>query len=171
MIREYKTIKYTEQDMRGFSFHRLTEEEIKELCLNRRKNRNKTITLYVFFCIAIMLVKNIHILVYILGMSLILFLGLFVLLEIHNCRNDQKKYRAEETKCIHVKIMKKLPVETAGNDDILPGGVLTISTQSFYPVIGKDITTGYESKCYTSKETYNDTHAEGKIINVIKTGR
>ena len=155
--------------MQNFHFEKLTKDEIKELCLNRRKNRNKIITLYVFFCIAIMLVKNIHILVYVLGMSLIIFLGLFVLLEMHNCRNDQKKYRAEETKCIHVKIIKKLPLETAGDNDILPGGVLTISTQSFYPVIGQDITTGYESKCYANKKTYNEAHAEGKIISILKS--
>lgn len=167
MYRERLTVIYSEEDLRGFHFEKLTRQDIRELSSSFREKRNKHLLFYLLAGITILVLFALfpQELIRILGMSLLIFLIFLTMLELMLFRKNVKQTCLEDTQCIHIKVIKKLPIENESvyNQD-------SFSDIDFYPVIGRDTTTGYESICYISKEGYENS-AEGTVVRIVKVNK
>ena len=79
------------------------------------------------------------------------------------CSASISKIKYGKGQYVEIEILEKLPIERATRHNT--GGAN--SKRYFYPVRGKDITTGYESVCYVKKEEYKSSAAQD-VIRVIR---
>lgn len=166
MEREYKTVRLTQEDKKGFHFQEVQDEErAKQICsLGKVRNRYLIGEGIVF---AIGSVTGLGCLYKgktawgMIGCLVAVCMICAVLMTLYLWGYNVKVFRSSGWMEIRIELCGKLPVEKEYS--MQTEGVNTLYT--FYPVTGKDVQTGYISKVYIGREEYEGFET-GKIINV-----
>lgn len=155
---------YTKEDEQGFSFFLVPEEEKREMLLRFRKKRKKHIFLFgmlLFPALVIYWVSHNADIDYFTSLYMVIIFFWFGLDLFCLCRNI-KGVKKGDLYYAEVELLKKLPVETEK--------IYHVDTPNetcyFYPVIGRDTTSGYETLCFVEKEQYENSseHTRIKLI-------
>lgn len=166
--------KCTEADKRGFYFEELNDKEKTE-----EKKRQKVVFILRLFgcgfgiiCMIVLIIaiatgaiacdppKLKHLAIGMFSVFGILFVFLWAV-NIGKYVKRWKDLKNNEVKCIHIEILQKLPKEYK----------LSASDYEdyFYPVMGKDLKTGYESVCYIGEEEYTEGKEHDTVlIKIVK---
>lgn len=157
---------FTDKDRAGFCVRKYTNDEIK----NNVKVFKKTVwTRRMFLLVLVILFAMIvsasnKALVTILAGSLAGGIGCFILynaiIDLLNLKIVKHGY------FIEVSVIKKLPIETRFSTGMIDG---PLETNYYYPIEGRDTSTGYVSVCYIEKKEYKNTDV-GKIIQITVRG-
>lgn len=151
MIREYKTVKLTEEDKKYFAIKKYSKESNKARLKATKAKSNKqlcTITLFSLPAVWGIVWQKSDTIKYIslLCLSAIVFLlVIYIYMRYANIHNV-----IEKGNYIEVVVLEKLEIEPEyeyGMDGLS-------SIHYFYPVKGKDTESGYESVCYISPQSY-----------------
>ncbi|MCM1158058.1 MAG: hypothetical protein NC300_05285 [Bacteroidales bacterium] len=168
MERINEQIIYTKEDEQGFSFFPVPEEEKKEMVMLYRKKRKKHIVFFGILLLPAILVhcicRNADINYFVLLYDIIVLFWFGM--DMFCYQSKLKGIQKEILLYIEVELLKKLPIESER--------VYHVDTPSetyyFYPIIGKDTTSGYEALCFVEREQYENSseQAKIKIIRSIK---
>lgn len=168
MIKAGLVSKYTKEDKAGFCFG---SPEAEELAAERKKQtqylkRMVAMSLMIFISLAAVAVclfsgvfsfeppalKNISAGIFLVGMAA--FAVLFYR-KISGCRKRIAQLDNGEARFVHIEIIEKYPEEYRGSEQTV--------VSYFYPVKGRDKTTGYESVCYIDLRQYENA-ASGDTV-------
>ena len=155
MIRDYTTIKMTEEDKKYLSFLELYPGERHNLIGNARRVELRRMIICgvitaILSIIAILLNKETQVLAWILFSSSSIFSGFWFIAQIYLSIRNIKSVKYKNIRKIEVIKIGTLPKEfetvyrVEGANDTL----------EFYPIICRDAHTNYETKLYVSKEDY-----------------
>lgn len=168
MVINRRRVRYTKEDQAGFCFN---PPDAMELAVEKRKLG--TVLIIKAFLFGIILVSAI-IFDILLAVDVMTFdppglknmtmiiIAVFVVVCAVFCAVILLKYQSRirlvkngNIKCIHIEVVEKLPEVARWSIDEW--------TSYFYPVMGRDTTTGYESVCYVDSQQYENT----KVNDVI----
>lgn len=159
MKRQGKTISFTEEDRKNFCVRRYSDLVISEnvkrfrASENRRRLRFSALALVMLGCMKLLPTIK-YLLVLCFAVSLFIFLINEYAARI-NINSAKREY------FIEFEVIEKLERE------IFTEGVLQGSPHSsFYPVIGRDITTGYISKIYLDRWEDHVLAKEGNVMRL-----
>lgn len=157
-----KEIFYTEEDLNGFSFVEVTKEEKEQVLqgiLAKNYSHIKICMLLLIPSIVLKLfVSNFEVVYFTYLYDTIIIFLLFCFLYIISL--EKKDYRKGIIHKHKVLIAEKKKMETIANS-------LSNGRSKYYPVIGKDAVTGYESICYLSQKDYSNC-SEGQMVECWK---
>lgn len=152
MVLDHTKVVYTAEDEQGFTFRQINDEDAAVELRTRRKKRNRWV-LIAFVALLIGMVVSIFfnfdgsdIFVCLYYVIVIFIAGACVLTENANIRQLRKKQVLQ----YDVVLVQKQPVietESYGAENIR-------DTKRFYPILGRDVHSGYESTCFLSEEDY-----------------
>lgn len=152
MVLDHTKVVYTAEDEQGFTFRQINDEDVAVELRARRKKRNRWV-LIAFVALLIGMVVSIFfnfdgsdIFVCLYYVIVIFIAGACVLTENANIRQLRKKQVLQ----YDVVLVQKQPVietESYGAENIR-------DTKRFYPILGRDVHSGYESTCFLSEEDY-----------------
>ena len=129
MVLDHTKVVYTAEDEQGFTFRQINDEDAAVELRARRKKRNRWV------------------LIAFVALLIVIFIaGACVLTENANIRQLRKKQVLQ----YDVVLVQKQPVietESYGAENIR-------DTKRFYPILGRDVHSGYESTCFLSEEDY-----------------
>ena len=139
MVLDHTKVVYTAEDEQGFTFRQINDEDAAVELRARRKKRNR----WVLIAFVALLIDIFVCLYYVI---VIFIAGACVLTENANIRQLRKKQVLQ----YDVVLVQKQPVietESYGAENIR-------DTKRFYPILGRDVHSGYESTCFLSEEDY-----------------
>jgi len=152
MVLDHTKVVYTAEDEQGFTFRQINDEDAAVELRARRKKRNRWV-LIAFVALFIGMVVSTFfnfdgsdIFVCLYYVIVIFIAGACVLTENANIRQLRKKQVLQHD----VVLVQKQPVietESYGAENIR-------DTKRFYPILGRDVHSGYESTCFLSEEDY-----------------
>ena len=152
MVLDHTKVVYTAEDEQGFTFRQINDEDAAVELRARRKKRKRWV-LIAFVALLIGMVVSIFfnfdgsdIFVCLYYVIVIFIAGACVLTENANIRQLRKKQVLQ----YDVVLVQKQPVietESYGAENIR-------DTKRFYPILGRDVHSGYESTCFLSEEDY-----------------
>lgn len=152
MVLDHTKVVYTAEDEQGFTFRQINDEDAAVELRTRRKKRNRWV-LIAFVALLIGMVVSIFfnfdgsdIFVCLYYVIVIFIAGACVLTENANIRQLRKKQVLQHD----VVLVQKQPVietESYGAENIR-------DTKRFYPILGRNVHSGYESTCFLSEEDY-----------------
>lgn len=162
MFVEGRCAKFSKEDLAGFKVHQRTDEEVDKI---HRSNASKQAIVLIVGLILVFTCYRVASCFDSAGIYMCFMLFGFIVicsLIIYFCMASKNKVYTESSRYIEVSIVAILPVEHVSLGD------LDYSYVSLYPVIARDISTGYESKVYVDKKIYESCN-HGDIIrrNVV----
>lgn len=165
MERYYKSIKLTNEDLNGFYFLEIQESSRKHLLKENKAKRNRYLMIEIILLFLCAGIENyffigssaIEMIVWITEICIIAAFFLTCYLWVVN----NKILLNQNLKEIEIQLIEKLEKETELETGLNNPGVLHL----YYPIIGKDIHTGYQSRVYIDKETY-DKLEKGNIVKI-----
>ena len=146
------TDNHTAEDEQGFTFRQINDEDAAVELRARRKKRNRWVLIAFVALLIGMVVSTFFnfdgsdIFVCLYYVIVIFIAGACVLTENANIRQLRKKQVLQ----YDVVLVQKQPVietESYGAENIR-------DTKRFYPILGRDVHSGYESTCFLSEEDY-----------------
>lgn len=149
MVRKGFKVSYTDEDLKGFTFS--TDEK----CIENIYLLKDTWLYLINFILFILVNIFSNSLFVSISALLVVSIELFVLIRYDYVLRRSKKH---PIKYIEVMILAKYDIEYEDDDK---------SGRMLYPVLGRDTTNGYESKCYISREQY-DCNTCGSTIKIYK---
>lgn len=161
MIREGKTVVFTEQDRQNLSVRKYTNEEIRDnLKEFNRKNNRIRVPLLLVLVVLLLAAIFAEPIAFAADIGIVLVCAAILILEmIHRLNKKTVKSRYY----IEIIVDEKKEIEEYYETSVTTG------PQSFkyYPVAGRDSVTNYRCICYISKEEYENIIYGQKIrINV-----
>ena len=162
MFVEGRRVKFSKEDLDGFKICQRTDEEIDKI---HKSNTNKQAIVLIVGLIMVFTCYRVASCLDSVGIYMcFMLLGFIVICSLitYFCMASKNKVYIESSRYIEVSVVAILPVERVSLGD------LDYSYISLYPVVARDIITGYESKVYVDKQIYNKC-AHGDIIrrNVV----
>ena len=162
MFVDGRCVKFSKEDLDGFKVHQRTDEEVDKI--HKSSTNKQAIVLIVGLILVFTCYRVANYFDSVCIYMCFMLLGFIVIcsLIVYFCMNSKNKVYTESSRYIEVSIVAMLPVEHVSLGD------LDYSYVSLYPVIVRDISTGYESKVYVDKQIYK-TCNHGDIIrrNVV----
>ena len=152
MVLDHTKVVYTAEDEQGFTFRQINDEDAAGELRTRKRKRNRWLLLAFVALFIGMIVSNFFnfdgsdIFAYIYYVIVIFVAGACVMTENANIRQLRKKHILQ----YDVILVQKHPViesESYGAENIR-------DTKRFYPILGRDVHSGYESTCFVSEEDY-----------------
>lgn len=152
MVLDHTKVVYTAEDEQGFTFRQINDEDVAVELRARRKKRNRWVLIAFVALLIGMVVSTFFnfdwsdIFVCLYYVIVIFIAGACVLTENANIRQLRKKQVLQ----YDVVLVQKQPVietESYGAENIR-------DTKRFYPILGRDVHSGYESTCFLSEEDY-----------------
>ena len=152
MVLDHTKVVYTAEDEQGFTFRQINDEDAAVELRARRKKRNRWVLIAFVALLIGMVVSTFFnfdgsdIFVCLYYVIVIFIAGACVLTENANIRQLRKKQVLQHD----VVLVQKQPVietESYGAENIR-------DTKRFYPILGRDVHSGYESTCFLSEEDY-----------------
>ena len=152
MVLDHTKVVYTAEDEQGFTFRQINDEDAAVELRARRKKRNRWVLIAFAALLIGMVVSTFFnfdgsdIFVCLYYVIVIFIAGACVLTENANIRQLRKKQVLQ----YDVVLVQKQPVietESYGAENIR-------DTKRFYPILGRDVHSGYESTCFLSEEDY-----------------
>lgn len=140
--------KFSEEDLKGFKIYQRSSEELDSI---HRSNVIEQVTFTVlglFMMIVFYMVARSS---NSIGIYMLLMLAIFVLLctlIIHFYLEYKNRGYRESVKYIRISIISKLPVK------YIAVGDLDYSYVNLYPILARDVITGYESTVYVDRNVY-----------------
>lgn len=166
MEREYTTVRLTAEDLNGFRFQKVEEDERESRIrsIKRVRNKNLIMELVVFLIGFVIGVYCLEVGSTAWGMigSLVAVCMICAMgMTGYTWHYNSRLFRSSAWQQIEVELCEKLPEEK----EYLYKAEGANSVHYFYPVTGRDIHTGYQSKIYVGKEDY-DNFKKGSVILV-----
>lgn len=152
MVLDHTKVVYTAEDEQGFTFRQINDEDVAVELRARRKKRNRWVLIAFVALLIGMVVSTFFnfdwsdIFVCLYYVIVIFIAGACVLTENANIRQLRKKQVLQ----YDVVLVQKQPVietESYGAENIR-------DTKRFYPILGRDVHSGYESTRFLSEEDY-----------------
>lgn len=152
MVLDHTKVVYTAEDEQGFTFRQINDEDAAGELRTRKRKRNRWLLIAFVALFIGMIVSNFFnfdgsdIFAYIYYVIVIFVAGACVMTENANIRQLRKKHILQ----YDVILVQKHPViesESYGAENIR-------DTKRFYPILGRDVHSGYESTCFVSEEDY-----------------
>ena len=152
MVLDHTKVVYTAEDEQGFTFRQINDEDAAVELRARRKKRYRWVLIAFVALLIGMVVSTFFnfdgsdIFVCLYYVIVIFIAGACVLTENANIRQLRKKQVLQHD----VVLVQKQPVietESYGAENIR-------DTKRFYPILGRDVHSGYESACFLSEEDY-----------------
>lgn len=152
MVLDHTKVVYTAEDEQGFTFRQINDEDAAVELRARRKKRNRWVLIAFVALLIGMVVSTFFnfdgsdIFACLYYVIVIFIAGACVLTENANIRQLRKKQVLQ----YDVVLVQKQPVietESYGAENIR-------DTKRFYPILGRDVHSGYESTCFLSEEDY-----------------
>jgi len=152
MVLDHTKVVYTAEDEQGFTFRQINDEDAAGELRTRKRKRNRWLLIAFVALFIGMIVSNFFnfdgsdIFAYIYYVIVIFVAGACVMTENANIRQLRKKHVLQ----YDVILVQKHPViesESYGAENIR-------NTKRFYPILGRDVHSGYESTCFVSEEDY-----------------
>ena len=152
MVLDHTKVVYTAEDEQGFTFRQINDEDAAGELRTRKRKRNRWLLIAFVALFIGMIVSNFFnfdgsdIFAYIYYVIVIFVAGACVMTENANIRQLRKKHILQ----YDVILVQKHPViesESYGAENIR-------DTKRFYPILGRDVHSGYESTCFVSEKDY-----------------
>lgn len=164
MTREHVRIIYTPEDEAGFSFRDASKEERDPNVIKWKKSRKKHLLIGLCLLIPGVLIQNLATLsdmseIAVMLYNCMIIMGVFVYVWVDN--SNIRQLKKKRMLIFEVEILEKLPIE---NEETYGPENMT-GNEQFFPIIGRDTTSGYESKCFISKDAYN-TKQIGETVQI-----
>lgn len=167
MERNYKTILYTEEDEKRICFRILPGKEKEKAASFVRKKRKKYFIIFVILLVPSLIIQTfckngtVQYILTLYDICILFLLGL----NMYSCHLKMKNIKKREMLYCEIELLKKLPVETQTEYNYQGPN----QQHYYYPVIGKDVVTGYETKYYIEEEQYkkSNVHEKIKVIRYI----
>lgn len=163
MVRDDVTTQYIEGAGQGFVFRELGASVIEKDVKTLRRKRIFKILLMIGHLAPMVLVTfftsndylNLAIYLYVAVVAFVF------LVYIWQDTSNIKDLKNGKMYAFDVEVIKILPVETAS----VLGIDSSTTTEWFYPIVGRDVISGYEDKCYVEEKVYKEIRC-GDVITL-----
>lgn len=149
--------KFSEEDLKGFKIYQRSSEELERIHRsNTIKHSIVTIVCLILMVVFYMVAKVSNSIAVYMCCMLLIFVVLCALIIYLYLEYKNSGYR-ESVKYIEITIVLKLPVKHVAIGD------LDYSYVTTYPILARDVCTGYESTVYVDKHVYRNCKC-GEVI-------
>lgn len=149
--------KFSEEDLRGFKIYQRSSEELERIHRsNAVKHAVVTIVGLILMVVFYMIARASNSVAVYMYCMLLIFVVLCALIIYFYMEYKNREYK-ESPKYIEISIVLKLPVKHVAVGD------LDYSYVSTYPILARDVCTGYESTVYVDRRVYRDCKC-GEVI-------
>ncbi len=157
MYREKVRIYYTEEDKKNLVVRKYLESELAEIKGQYKKKQNRRRIIYAIIILILILCSFLFESIKYISDLALCFMIFLVFTDESADRTNIKALSCEYY--VEVQIEKKLPREAEIEGTATPGSDVT----SFFPIEGRDTTSGYRSIFYIEMEQYLDTDVGGIV--------
>lgn len=161
MYREYVRLKYTKEDEKGFHFYQPNSSVIANKIQERKKIQKKVSFVSFLLCMTAIIIKLFIDNKWIQdtgSMMIMITIMVYIVIMLSECSKIQR-IKKSKVMAFDIEIVKKLPIEEETSMRVDGPS----DRYKFYPVIGQDVVTGYQSLCYLEKEQYEQNGIRNKV--------
>lgn len=149
--------KFSEEDLNGFKIYQRSSEELDKIHKNNIIKHTIVTIVGLILMIGFYMIARASNSVDVYMYCMLLIFVVLCALIIYSYLEYKNRWYKESAKYIEISIVLKLPVKRVAVGD------LDYSYVNTYPILARDVSTGYESTVYVDKRVYRDCKC-GEVI-------